>query len=83
MFSGSSNPMKLLTILSDYTGSRKSNTAAAKPDILISQFVDEMLDFQLPVWYDSIVSSSVGLLDPKHTCLALEIAFLHCLQAEI
>ena len=83
MFSGSSNPMELLTILSDYDRCRKSNMAAAKPEVLISQFVNKLLDFQLPVWYDSIVSSSVGLLDPEHIGVALEIAFIFCLQTEI
>ena len=57
--------------------------AVVKPEVLISQFVDKMLDYQLPVWYDSIVSSYIGLLEPEHIGLALEIAFLSCLQTEI
>ena len=75
--------MELLTILSDYTESGISNMAAAKSEVLISQFVDKMLDFQLPVWYDSIVSSSIGLLDPKNIGVAVEIVFLSGLQTEI
>ena len=83
MFSGSSNPMELLTILSDFPGSGKSNMAAAKPEVLISQFVDNMLELQLPVWYDSIVNSSIGLLDPENIRVAVKITFLFYVQTEI
>jgi len=37
-----------------------------------------ILDFQLPVWYEIILSSSIRLLDPKNIGLAIEIAFQSC-----
>jgi hypothetical protein len=42
MFSGSSNSMELVGILSDKTGSGKSKMAAAKPELHISQPLDEI-----------------------------------------
>ena len=49
-----------------------------------------MLDFRniglakdVPVWYDINVSSSIGLLDLEKMGVALEIAFISCLQSEI
>jgi len=41
------------------------------------------LDFKLAVWWKIILSSSVWLLDPENIGLAVEIAFLFCLQAKI
>jgi len=41
-FSGSSNSMALLTILTDVTGSRKSKMAASKPEVLIAQLLDKI-----------------------------------------
>src|SRR5664279_3558025 len=41
-FSGSSNSMALLRILSDIIGSRKSKMAAGKPEVLISQLSDNI-----------------------------------------
>ena len=39
-FSGSSNSMALLRILSDVTESRLFNMVASKPEVLLSQLVD-------------------------------------------
>jgi len=41
------------------------------------------VDLPLPVWWDIILISFVGLMDPENIDLAVEIAFLSCLQAEI
>src|SRR5664279_1367689 len=41
-FSGSSNSMGLLQILSDIIGSRKSNMAAVKPEVVITQCTKEI-----------------------------------------
>jgi len=40
------------------------------------------MDLPLPVWWEIILSSFVGLMDPKNIGLAVEIAFLSCLQAD-
>src|SRR5208282_4281893 len=40
--SGSSNPMELLRIVPDATGSRFLKMAAAKPEVLISQLLDQI-----------------------------------------
>src|SRR5664279_409744 len=42
MFSESSNPMKLLRITSDVSRSGKSKMAAAKPEVIITQLVDQI-----------------------------------------
>ena len=42
-----------------------------------------MLDFQLPVWSHSIETTSIELLDPGNTGVAVGISFLSHLQAEI
>src|SRR5664279_4563837 len=42
IFSGSSISMELLGISPDVTGSQKFNMAAAKPEVLISQLLDEI-----------------------------------------
>ena len=42
-----------------------------------------ILDFLFPVCWESIPSSFVGLLDPENIDVAVEIAFLSCLKAEI
>jgi hypothetical protein len=55
MFSGSSNPMELVTIPPYHTVGWQSKMVAAKPKVLTSQFVDK-IEIPLPVWYDSIVS---------------------------
>ena len=49
-------------------------------DISTSGLAAAMLDFKLPMWYDSIVSSSIGLLYPENIGIAVEITFLSCLQ---
>ena len=42
LFSGSSYPMRLTGTLHDQTGSRKSNMAAAKTEVLITQLADQL-----------------------------------------
>jgi len=73
-FSGSSNPIGLLEIQCDLTGSWKSKMAAYKPDVRIYQLVDKssiifkwyfrfdaaLLDFLLPVRLYNIFDSSIG-----------------------
>src|SRR5208282_1764955 len=41
-FSGSTNSAALLTILPDVSGSQNSKMAAAKPEVLISQLLDQL-----------------------------------------
>ena len=42
-----------------------------------------MLDFRLPVWPYNIETTSVELLDPKNTGIAVGISILSHLQAKI
>ena len=42
IFLGSDNLMRLLRMLRDLTGSAKSKMAAIKPEVMISQLVDEL-----------------------------------------
>jgi len=41
------------------------------------------VDLPLPIWWEISLSSFVSLMDPDNIGLAVEIAFLSCLQAEI
>jgi len=41
------------------------------------------VDLPLPVWWEIILSSFVGLMDVENIGLAVEIAFIFCLKAEI
>jgi hypothetical protein len=42
-----------------------------------------MLDYPLPVWFYSIRTSPVGMLDPKNIGVAVGIPLISCLQTEI
>jgi len=42
-----------------------------------------ILDFLLPVWSDNIPSGPIGFRDSENIGIAVDIAFLTCLQAEI
>ena len=121
--------MGLLQILSDFTGSRKSNMAAAKPEVVITQCTKDIgrrfrrlrlgfpgrrdqrnidrqrimlacykiqhgelstsglaaaiFDFRLPVMSDRICNSPIELLDPENVGVAVEIALISSLEAEL
>jgi hypothetical protein len=51
--------------------------------ISTSGLAADILDFLIPVWSDNLPSGSDGLRDPETIGVAVEIAFLTGLQAEI
>jgi len=59
------------------------NILSTSLDIVTSSLASAILNCPLPVWWKIILSRSIALLDPENIGLAIEIAFLFRLQAEI
>jgi hypothetical protein len=88
-FSGSSISVELLPTLFDVSGSRKSNMAVWKPEVLISQLVDK-IEKLFKDWYpifgvqkSGILVSVIELAILKNMVVAFAILVLSCLQAVI